>query len=376
MFPLEPGLAYLNHGGYGVTPLPVMRACEALRLRIEANPSRFMRDELPALLRRSATALATYLNARGDDIVFANNASDAMNAVLRSFVLMPGDEVVTTSHAYGAVRRTLEFVTERAGARLVYADIPCPIREKAEALDALERALSPRTRLAMLDHITSQTAIRMPLGRLVSACADRGIKVLIDGAHGPGQIAIDLTALEQAGVHYYVGNAHKWLGAPRGTGFLWATQRRQAGIRPTVISHFIDDGFTAAFDWPGTRDFAPWLCVEDALAFRARFGETAIDTHCRSLAIEGAGLLGQAWGVKPVAPGAMMGFMACLPFPVPGKHGQPQLDTRWRAFRERGVEPAIQLVEGRLHVRASAYVYSTLRDFEALAAAGKAILGR
>jgi len=294
--------------------------------------------------------------------------------VLRSFVLMPGDEVVTTSHAYGAVRRTLEFVTERAGARLVYADLPYPIADKNQALDALQRALSARTRLAVLDHVTSQTAIRLPLGRMVAVCAERGVKVMIDGAHGPGQVPVDLDALEELGVHYYVGSGHKWLGTPRGTGFLWTAQRRQAGLRPTIISHFIDDGYTAAFDWPGTRDFTPWLCLPEALAFRARFTEPAIDSYCRSLAMEGAGILAEAWGVKRMVPNAMMGFMTSVPFPVAGKRSAQQAEAVWRAFRDRGLEPAVHVFEGRILVRASAFVYSTLADFEALAAAGKDIL--
>ncbi len=374
LFPLAAGITYLNHGGYGLCSRSVMDAAEALRRHIEANPTLFLREELPLRLRQTAGILAAHLNAKGEDIVFTGNASDAINAVLRSFVLMPGDEVVTTSHAYGAVRRTLEFVTERAGARLVYADLPYPIADKNQALDALQRALSARTRLAVLDHVTSQTAIRLPLGRMVAACAERGVKVMIDGAHGPGQVPVDLGALEELGVHYYIGSGHKWLGTPRGTGFLWTAQRRQAGLRPTIISHFIDDGYTAAFDWPGTRDFTPWLCLPEALAFRARFTEPAIDTYCRSLAMEGAGILAEAWGVKRMVPNAMMGFMTSVPFPIAGKRSAQQAEAVWRAFRDRGLEPAVHVFEGRVLVRASAFVYSTLADFEALAAAGKEIL--
>lgn len=372
-FPLAEGLAYLNHGGYGVCASPVLTAAEDIRRRCEENPTVFLREALPGLVRAAAGRLAAHLGAQGEDLVFVSNASDGINAVLRSFVLMPGDEVVSTGHAYGAVRRTLEFVTERAGARLVLADLPFPIASKAQALSALEAVLSARTRLVVLDHITSQTAMRLPLGRLIAACRDRGVRVLVDGAHGPGQTPVNLGAL---GADYYVGTAHKWLGAPRGCGFLWAARPRQPAIRPTVISQFSDEGFVAAFDWPGTRDFAPWLAVPAALDFRAGYGESAIEGYCRSLAIEGGALVADAWGVTPAVPPAMTGFMASIPLPLAGRGDGAAAERAWRALRAEGVEAAVHAFQGSLYVRASAYIYTTLADFERLATAGRRLIAR
>ena len=371
-FMLEPEAVYLNHGAFGALAQPVAAAQAEWRSHIERHPSRFMRDELPGLVRGAAERLGAYVGAAGENIVFLDNATTAMNAVLRSFVLMPGDEVVTTSHCYGAVMRTLEFVCDRADARLIAADLPFPIEDPAQVVDAVLRSLSARTRLLVIDHATSKTALVFPLAEIAAEARDRGIAVLVDGAHGPGMLPLEIEAL---GVDYYAANCHKWLGAPRGAAMLWAAPERQPYVRPTTISHFIADGFTAAFDWPGTKDFSPWLCTPAALDFRERWGEEAIAKHCGGLIREAARQIARDLGTERGGPDSMTGFMATIALPdgLPGKPAEADR-LRRRLLAEEGVEADIQAFDGRLWVRVCAYLYNEPAEYERLAAGLKRVI--
>lgn len=363
-FFIEDGCIYLNHGAYGAISRPVAEAADAWRRRIEAQPSRFINEELPALVRKSAASLGAYVGARGEDIVFLDNVTSAVNAVLRSLVLLPGEEVVTTDHVYGAVERTLEFVCERAGARLVYARLPMPAASPAEALDAVEAAITPRTRLLVIDHVTSPTALVLPLREIVELAEERGVPVLVDGAHAPGMLPLDIARL---GAAWYAGNCHKWLGAPRGCGFLWTHPERQNRVRPLAISHFVGAGYTAAFDWPGTRDFSPWLSVEAAIEFRAGFGEKTIRNHCRETVLRSAARLAEAWGGQRGAPPSMTGSMAAVRLPLK-QRPTPDLAKRIRhEMRSRyGVEVDMKPFGGLMWVRLSSYLYNEPADVEAL----------
>lgn len=363
-FFIEDGCIYLNHGAYGAIARPVAEAADAWRQRIEAQPTRFMNEELPALVRNSAVALGAYVGARGEDIVFLDNVTSAINSVLRSLVLLPGDEVVTTDHVYGAVERTLEFVCERAGARLGFARIPMPAASPADALNAVEAALTPRTRLLVIDHVTSPTALVLPLREIVELAEERGVPVLVDGAHGPGMLPLGITRL---GAAWYAGNAHKWLGAPRGCGFLWTHPDRQSGVRPLAISHFVSDGYTAAFDWPGTRDFSSWLSVEAAIAFRAGIGEEAIRGHCRETVLHSTARLAEALGGQRGAPPSMTGSMAAVRLPLK-QRPTPKLASRIRheMRSQHAVEVDMNPFGGQMWVRLSSYLYNEPDDIEAL----------
>ena len=266
-FLFEDGVAFLNLGNDGATPRDVLAAQDAWRTRMERQPIRFMGRELPAALRRAATDLAGFLGARGDDLVFVENATAGVNAVARSVSLAPGDQVLTTDYAYPAVRKALTFLCRGAGATLVEAAVPFPLEGEDQVVDAVDAALGRNTRLAVFDHVTSQTAVVFPIARLIELCRSRNVPVLVDGAHVPGMLPLDLTAL---GADWYTGNAHKWLFSPKGCCFLWARSDRQAALHPVVISHGLDEGFTAEFDWVGTRDASAWLAVSDAMAFYHR----------------------------------------------------------------------------------------------------------
>lgn len=363
----EEGVTYLNHAGFGALSKPVYDAVTQARLYIESQPSRFLKDELEHSLRSSATKLGKFVGARGEDLVFVDNATTAVNAVLRSLVLLPGDEVVTTSHVYGAVLRTLEFICERAGARLIFADIPYPLYDAADVLESVTSALSRRTRLVVVDHITSKSALRLPVEEIASECADRNIPVLVDGAHAVGMIDLNISRL---GVNWYAGNCHKWLGAPRGCGFLWTREEDQRLLRPTTISHYIGDGYTAAFDWPGTKDFSAYVAVGAAIDFRARFEENTIANHCHSTIWQGINLLKDAWGTELGTTKALTTYMGSVGYPGNIKGGQPAAEKLRIALREdHQIEVEIKAINNKIWLRTSAYLYNELADFEKLAEA-------
>ena len=371
-FFLEPGVTYLNHGAYGALARPVMDAAQQIRLEIEAQPSRFLKQVLPDRVRDSADVLGAYVGAQGKDIVFLDNATTAANAVLRSLMLFPGDEVLTTSQAYGAVLRTLEFICDRAEARLISAHLEFPTHSTQDIVDRFENALTSRTRLVVLDHVTSKTATIFPVAEVAALCAERGIPVLVDGAHAPGMIALDIEAL---GVTWYAGNCHKWLGAARGAGFLWTTPERQATVRPTTISHFIAEGYTRAFDWPGTKDFTPYLTIPAALAFRARYGDAALRGHCHRLAVQMGRHLADALDTRMGTPPALMGSMATVLLPSRFKgRKQPEAEALRATLRnDHDIEVDLQVVDGRIWARLSAYIYNEMSDVDRLIAALDAV---
>ncbi len=362
---LEPGCAYLNHGSFGATPRTVLAAQTAWRDRMEAQPARFM-AESGERLRHAAATLGAYVGARGEDIAFVENATAGINAVVRSLSLQPGDRLVTTNHAYGAVRKTLEFACDRTGAVLAVADIPFPIADPAEIVAAiaatLDRLPAP-ARLLVVDGVTSPTALILPLADIVALSRSRGVPVLIDGAHVPGMVPIDLAAL---GADWFAGNCHKWLCAPKGCGFLWAAPARQADLHPTVISHGYGTGFLAEFDWTGTRDLSAWLAVTAAIAFWQEIGEAEARRYCHTLLHDAIALLCDAWGVAPPASAALLGQMATLPCPVQDEEARALHNRLWADHR---LEVPIVPFQANLWVRISAQIYNDLGEYERLAAA-------
>ncbi|HJS84067.1 MAG TPA: aminotransferase class V-fold PLP-dependent enzyme, partial [Acetobacteraceae bacterium] len=259
---LDPAWLSVNHGSFGATPLCVRAAQDEWRRRMEAQPGRFFRREMTPALRDAAARLAAFLGAEGQDLAFVENATTGCNAVLRSLRLEAGDEILTLTHGYGAVRNAARFVAERAGASMIEVPLPFP-RPTSQAVTArIAGALTGRTRIAVIDHITSPSALVLPVAEIVSACKQAGVPVLIDGAHGPGQMPLDLPAI---GADWYAGNCHKWLCAPKGSGLLWVAPERQGALHPVTISHGLGRGFLAEFDWTGTRDPSAFLAVSAAL---------------------------------------------------------------------------------------------------------------
>jgi isopenicillin-N epimerase len=322
LWSLDPRIDFLNHGSFGACPSVVLEAQARLRARLEREPVAFMLRELPGLLDDARAALATLVGAAAEDLAFVNNATTGVNTVLRALDFAPGDELLTTDHGYNACRNALDYVAERTGARVVVAAVPFPLTSRDEVLDAVMNRVTSRTRLALLDHITSSTALVFPIAELVERLAARGVDTLVDGAHAPGMVNLDLAGL---GAAYYTANCHKWLCAPKGSAFLHVRRDRQAGIRPLVISHGANaqdssrSRFRLEFDWTGTQDPTPFLGVVDAIGFLKRLlpgGLPELMARNHALALEARAILCATLAIAPPAPDDMLGAMVTLPLPA------------------------------------------------------------
>jgi isopenicillin-N epimerase len=355
---LDPDFVTVNHGSFGATPECVLAEQDQWRRRMEAQPTRFMGTVLPGALRDAASRLGGFLGARGEDIGFVDNATSGCNAVLRSLALEPDDEVLVLDHGYGAVRNTVRFVTSRAGARMTEAAIPFPDVTADGLVHAVSTALTPLTRVAVIDHITSASAIVMPMDRILAVCHDAGVPVLIDGAHGPGHVDVDLN---QLGADWYTGNCHKWLCAPKGCAFLWTAPRWQAEVHPTVISHGFGKGYLQEFDWTGTRDPSAFLSVGSAIEFHEQLGGCSFRKRNIDLAAEAASLISQRLNTETID---SAGAMRLIRLPV-GQNAQA-MPIRKRLL-EAGTDAPVHKIGDALWLRLSAFAYNELEDYARLA---------
>lgn len=364
-FALAPDFLTVNHGSFGATPRPVLAAQAAWRARLEAQPSRFMVEVLTPALRAAAARLAGFLGCDAEGLGFVDNATAACNAVLRSIGLAPGDEILLLDHAYGAVRKTAAHVATAAGARIVEAPLPFPRPSPQAVVDSLAAAITPRTRLAVLDHITSPSALVLPIEAMVAACRARGVPVLVDGAHGPGQVPLAIAAL---GADWYAGNCHKWLMAPKGCGFLWAAPPRRAETHAHIISHGLGEGYLAEFDWTGTRDPGAFLAVTAAIDFLEGLGGPALMARNRAMALDAGRLLAERLGTELAALPEMAGSMAAIRLPI----AAPATREAALALRARllaaGTDAPVTAIDGAFWLRISAAAYNEAADYERLAA--------
>jgi isopenicillin-N epimerase len=376
-WPLEPGAIYLNHGTVGVTPRRVLEVQRSILDEIERHPSRFLLRELTAVnvgasrgpslrLRAAAAAIAPFFGAHGDDLVFVDNATTGANAVLRSFPFVPGDEILVTDLGYGGVTRAALFAARERGAAVRVVTMPYP-STSANLEDAWVQAVGPRTRLAIVDHITAESALLFPLAAIARQLRARGVAVLADGAHAPGAIALDIPSL---GVDWYVGNLHKWAWTPRSSGILWAAPPRQATLHPAVISWGLDEGYTTEFDLVGTRDPSPHLSAPAAVALFHEWGLEDIRRYMHVLAWSGAHRLAERWKTHFETPEPLIGTMATVPLPIQaGRSREDAMGLRAALLYEDGIEVQLHACRDRLHARISAQIYNDMHDIDALAGA-------
>ena len=360
-FLIDPGACTVNHGSYGATPRAVLAEQERWRAAMEAQTSRFFARVLPGALREAAGRLATYIGAAVEDLAFVPNATTGVNAVLRSLDLAPGDEILMLSHVYGAVRNTARYVAERTGARLVEAALPWPRPDAAGMAASLAAAITPRTRIAVLDHITSPSAVVVPIAEAVALCHARGVRVLVDGAHAPGHVALDVAAI---GADWYTGNAHKWLFAPKGCAFLHARREAQAGLHPAVISHGLGRGFVAEFDWTGTIDPTAYLAIGAALDFHTSLGGAALMARNAALAAAASARLAARLDTETGHGNGVCGAMATVRVPGSGT-AEAALALRGRLM-DAGCDAPVHTLGGALWLRLSAQAYNEAADYDRL----------
>jgi isopenicillin-N epimerase len=345
-WPLDPAITFLNHGSFGATPRDVLEAQRGWRDRMEAQPIQFLARDLPGLLADTRAQLGAFVGAHPDDLAFVTNATGAVNAVVRSLRFAPGDELLTDDHEYNATINVLRHVAERDGARVVVARIAFPSVSEDNVVDALLAAVTERTRLVLVSHVTSPTALVFPVERIVAALSERGVDTLVDGAHAPGMVPLDLDRL---GAAWYTGNLHKWVCAPKGAAFLHARRDRQAGIRPSTISHGANavlgapgnpggsTRYRAEFDWQGTLDPTAWLAVTDALRFVGELvdgGWPEVMARNDELTLDARARLARVLGLDPATlpSPSMLGSMVAVPLPSSGPlamagGGSSPLDT-------------------------------------------------
>ncbi|MBX3746269.1 MAG: aminotransferase class V-fold PLP-dependent enzyme [Verrucomicrobiae bacterium] len=381
-FTLDPTVTFLNHGSFGACPRAVQEAQQAWRQRLEAEPVLFLARELEPLLDHARSVLADFLHADPDDLAFIPNATSGVNTVLRSLAFEPGDELLVTNHAYNACAAALAYTAQRNRARVVVAPVPFPGTTPEQVAAAILDAVTPRTRLALLDHVTSPTGLVLPIEPLVSQLESRGIPTLVDGAHAPGMVPVHLHRL---GASYYTGNLHKWVCAPKGSAFLHVRRDRQPDIHPLTLSHGYNSPrtdrsrFQLEFAWTGTLDPSPWLAVPAAIETVHAMhpdGWEGVARANRDLALAGRQLLLDALEVPAPCPETMIGSLATVPLPpalfppLPAPFAPDPLQTR--LFDRHRIEVPCLTFTGRRCLRISTHRYNTLDDIRQLAAALRA----
>jgi isopenicillin-N epimerase len=365
---LDPDCAFLNNGSFGATPRAVLDAQRAWQDRMERQLVRFLVAELPELLRGTAERLGQFLGTSGKNIVFVDNATSGVNTVVRSLDWKPGDELLFTSHGYGAVNKAVRYVCQRSGATPVEVHVPFPVRRADEIIDAVAAAITPRTRLAVLDHITSASGLLLPIQDLLAVCRARGVLTLVDGAHAIGQAP---THLDTLGADFHTGNAHKWLFAPKATAYLYVHPDHQPKVHPLTISWGWPDGFTKEFDWPGTRDWSNFLALGAALDFYHAIPVQDPDARRReyhnALAAWAAEMLEQAWDSPPTAPSTLRAGMATIALPGCGPATRENADRIHDALQQNhNIEVPVFAFQDALYLRISAQSYNMPEDYRRL----------
>ena len=381
IWPLDPGVVFLNHGSFGSCPRAVLEAQQRLRERLERQPIQFFMRDLEAMVDAARASLAQFVGADAENLVFVPNATVGVNTVLHSLRFEPGDELLVTDHEYNACRNAFEHAAERSGARTVVVPVPFPLRSAQEVVAAILERVTPRTRLALIDHVTSQTGLVMPIETLVKELHARGVDTLVDGAHAPGMVPLDL---QRIGAAYYTGNCHKWLCAPKGAAFLCVRRDRQREVRPLVISHGANSERTdrsrylIEFGWTGTGDPTAALCVPEALRLigsLAPGGWPEVMRRNHELALAARRILCGALAIDPPAPEQMIGTLVSVPIrdaQVARVRDTFNLDPlQERLLAEHSIEvPVISWPRWpRRLVRVSAQLYNSIPQYEKLASA-------
>ena len=360
-FLLDPEVAFLNHGSFGACPRPVFERYQARQRELELEPIDFLDRRAPDLLAAARGALADYLGCAAKDVAFVENATTGVNLAARSLDLGPDDEVLATDLEYGACDLAWQWVCRRAGARYVRAGIPLPLDDPLTLVEALFAAASDRTRVLYVSHVTSETGLVLPLEAILARARELGLVTVVDGAHAPAQVPLNLARL---GADFYAGNAHKWLCAPKGAGFLHVRPEHQERVEGAVVSWGYRPGgtFVERIERQGTRDPAAWLAVPEAIRFQAERDWDGVRERCRRVALDARRELCDLLGTEPLAPEAMVVQLATVRLPHPAG------DLAERLFARHRVEIPVGGPENDL-LRLSVAAYTTPEEIDRLLAA-------
>lgn len=368
---LDPAITYLNHGTVGAPPKCVIAAQQQLRDEIERQPSHFLLREISpkgvgvwkreeSRLRSAAAAIGEFLGARGNDLVFVDNTTAGANAVLRSFDFHEGDEVLILDAAYGAIIYAAEYATRVRGAKVRVIEFPKQVRGPGDVVRIVTEAIGPQTRILIVDHITSGTALIMPVAEIAAQCKKRGVAVLVDAAHAPGAVPVNIESL---GVDWYTGNLHKWCWSPRSSAILWTAPERQGTLRPAVISWGLDQGMTQEFDWPGTRDPTPHLAAPAGVAFMKELGVERVQRYNHELAWQAAQQLARHLETELLGPEEMIGTMVTVPLPARfGSTPEEAAVLRDALLFQHHIEVHVGVWANRVCIRVSAQIYNEISD--------------
>ena len=382
---LDPDVVFLNHGSFGACPKPVLAAQAELRARLEREPVDFMAREWERRMDEARTALARFVGADPDAVALVHNATGGVNTVLRSLTFSAGEEILVVDQGYNACQNAARFVAERSGARVVVAHLPFPLARPEEVTKAILDQVTGRTRLALVDHVTSATGLVLPIEAIVRGIDARGIDTLVDGAHAPGMVPL---ALDTLGAAYYTGNCHKWMCTPKGSAFLYVRKDRQHLVHPLVISHGANaprtdrSRFRLEFDFTGTQDPTGWLAIPEAIRFMGSLlpgGWDELRARNHALALRGRSILCEALGIPAPAPDSMIGSLAAVPLPpgpastAPPLSIDPIMATLYEKHRIETLASVWPASPGRI-LRVSAQIYNEESQYLRLAAALKAIL--
>ncbi|TWT84498.1 Isopenicillin N epimerase [Planctomycetes bacterium CA13] len=374
---LNPNIDFLNHGSFGATPKVVLETQRDWILRQEHDPIEFLAPERSLLpkLDYVRSVVANFVQGDARSIALVRNSTEGVNAVLRSFPLASGDEVVITNHGYNACNNAVRFATERVGATVVQAKVPFPLQSPDDVIDAIDASFTPKTRLLLVDHVTSPTGLVFPVERIVSRARDRGIRVMVDGSHAPGMLPVDLNRID---ADYYTANHHKWLCGPKSSGFLFVRSDLQSEVRPTSISHganldgFGDSKFLGEFNWTGTFDPSPILALPAAIHFLSELFDDGIGPLLKAnhqLALAGRRILLERFGVESASPESMIGSLATIPIPVTKRlHPADMASIQRELYQTHRIEVPVFLFQEDLPcVRISAQVYNHIEQYQRLA---------
>ncbi len=375
LWSLDPNISFLNHGSYGAVPRAVREAYFSIHSKIEQNPVAFLSRELPEKLSNVRDVVARWLNCDPQGMAFVSNATSGVGSVLSSMSFAEGDEIVFHNHGYGWVRQGLANLAAKTGAIIREAQIPVIPRSDTDIVNSFAQVLSHRTKLLICDHVTSPTALIFPVKEIVALASASGVPVLIDGAHAPAFLPLDLAHL---GVDFYTGNFHKWLCAPRGAAFLYVADRWRDIIRPQSLSysggvthHHYDSSFTGFFDWTGTNNFASWLTIPEAMKFHEELGWPRVFGQREKFRIESGDLFLRTLEHSgyELPDSHFLGAMLLLPWRI---RPEVQLSnalarelTR-ELYEQSRVEIPVIYFEKQLYVRLSAQIYNHTRDVERL----------